>query len=97
MKFPKCKIHSGASYHSKLLPTKEITKLLQNFNFQNKTSELSTQLIKIKRLAKEKKYDDLKKALKFIIDKSEELETIITDSKLIISEEMKSTLLEIKK
>jgi serine/threonine protein kinase len=30
VKFPKYEIHSGASYHSKLLPTKEITQLLDS-------------------------------------------------------------------
>jgi hypothetical protein len=29
IKYPKYEVHKGASYHSKLLPTKEITRLLQ--------------------------------------------------------------------
>ncbi|KLL03501.1 MAG: hypothetical protein MRECE_15c027, partial [Mycoplasmataceae bacterium CE_OT135] len=42
IKFPKYKKHSGATYHSKLLPTKEITKILQNSQLilrQNNNSE----------------------------------------------------------
>jgi len=46
-------MHKGASYHSKLLPTKEITQLLKFYNLQTKTIELNTHLIKIQKLAKE--------------------------------------------
>ncbi|KLL03602.1 MAG: hypothetical protein MRECE_12c015 [Mycoplasmataceae bacterium CE_OT135] len=94
------KMHTGAVYHSKLLPTKEITQLMQNFNFQTKTLELNEQLTKAKELAKEitmkQKYNDFKEALKFVLEKSEELETIITTSQLVISEEMKEELTKIK-
>ncbi|CAJ0761777.1 12797_t:CDS:2 [Entrophospora sp. SA101] len=49
-----------------------------------------------KSLAKAKKYDDFKKALNLIFQKSDELEKIITTNELTISEEMKSKLIEIK-
>jgi len=49
VKFPKYEIHSGASYHSKLLPTKEITKLLDkikidSFLVDNELKELSPRI-----------------------------------------------------
>ncbi|CAG8786173.1 3126_t:CDS:2, partial [Racocetra persica] len=54
---PKVKIHSEASYHSKLLPTKEITQLLQNSQLipqQNKSLELINRFLeKSKELTKE--------------------------------------------
>lgn len=112
IKFPKYKIHKEASYHSKLLPTKEITQLLINNQFQTKTSELNTYLMKTQQLAKEiidlenlakteqKKRHDFKKALKIVQEKSDELEEIIVANQLIISEEikeiLKSKLIEVK-
>lgn len=85
---------------SKLLPTKEINQLMQNFDFRTKTSELNTQLIKAKELAKEitmkQKYQDFKKVLKLVLEKSEELETIITTNQLVISDDLKEALTKIK-
>src|SRR5205085_1294924 len=95
------KIHQGAVYTSRLLPTKEITQLLINNQLQTKTIELNTYLMKTQQLAKEiidlenlakteqKKRNDLKKALNLVLEKSDELEKIIADNHLLISEEMK--------
>jgi hypothetical protein len=100
IRFPNYQIHHGAIYTSKLLPTKEITQLMQNFNFQTKAIELNTQLIKVKELAQEitmeQKYNDFKKVLKLVLQKSDELEAIITTNQLVISEEMKEVLTKIK-
>ncbi|KLL03563.1 MAG: hypothetical protein MRECE_13c028 [Mycoplasmataceae bacterium CE_OT135] len=114
---PTYKTYPSVVYTSRLLPIKEITRLLHSSNnLQTKASELNTQLIKIQELAKEinaieeqksawetkaeQKYNDLKKALKLAFEKSDELEKIVTDNQLIISEEMKellkSKLIEVK-
>lgn len=101
-------IHQGAVYHSKLLPTKEITQLTQSLEFQAKTLELNKHLTKVKQLAQEigdeekkkemqqKKYRDLKKALKLAFEKSEELEKMITANQLHLSEEIKEVFIKIK-
>jgi len=63
-----------------------------------KTQQLAKEIIDLENLAKakQKKYDDFKKALEIVLEKSEEIETIINDNQLLISEEMKSKLIEIK-
>ncbi|KLL02867.1 MAG: hypothetical protein MRECE_40c006 [Mycoplasmataceae bacterium CE_OT135] len=43
VKYPKYKIHKGASYHSKLLPTKEITKILKTLQL-NDSKQLNLEI-----------------------------------------------------
>jgi len=110
IKFPKYQIHSGASYHSKLLPTKEITKLLQNSQLipqQNKSSELiSKQLIKISKLAEEVKQNSsnsektTSELTNYFLEKSKELTKELEEilaANPHISEEGKEALKKIKK
>ncbi|CAH1756523.1 13934_t:CDS:2 [Entrophospora sp. SA101] len=63
-----------------------------------KIQQLAKEIIDLENLTKteQKKRNDFKKALKFVLEKSDELEKIITSSQLNISEEMKEILEKIK-
>ncbi|WNE41375.1 MAG: Serine/threonine-protein kinase PknD [Mycoplasmataceae bacterium] len=97
IKSHKYEVNSGAFYHSKHLPTKEITCLMK-FNLLNKTLDLSEHLIKARELSLDgyKKHKDLKYALKLILESSVELETIIISNHLNISEDTEKIVLKIK-
>jgi hypothetical protein len=75
--------------------------LLQVFNsFQTKALELNTSLLEAKKttqeVSMEKKYQDFKKAVDLIINKSTELEKIIDSGQLVISEDLKEKLTKIQ-
>jgi hypothetical protein len=107
IKFPKYQIHQEASYHSKLLPTKEITQLLQNSQLisqKSKSSELiSKQIDKLAEEVEQARSSNPKKTSELIyyfLEKSKELtkeleEIIVANPNM--SEEGKKTLKKIKK
>jgi methyl-accepting chemotaxis protein len=107
---PKVKIHQGASYHSKFLPTKEITRLLQQNSQlilqQSKSSELiSEQLVKIDKLTEEAKQEignseKTSELVNCFLEKTKELTKELKEiiaANPNISEEGKGALKKIKK
>jgi chromosome segregation ATPase len=107
VRFPNYQIHYGAIYHSKLLPTKEITQLMRGINFQTKACELKEQLTQVSKISsvsnsyesEKQKRTALKEALKSLLEKSQNLSkeiAKITADKSLISEETSELLKKLK-